>query len=201
MPEAMLFDLFGVIALTQSAESEQALASIAGAPVDDFLDAYWRPRAPYDRGELTAADYWRQVAADLGAVFDDDRVGALVTADVASWAGVDEAMVAYVERAAASAVRLGLLSNIPEDLAADFERRHRWLRCFEVVAFSCRTGLAKPDPEAYLHCCREFGLAPERVLFIDDRTENVRAAERLGMAARLFTGGSEDPFEGGLPLQ
>ncbi|MEV6924997.1 HAD-IA family hydrolase [Dactylosporangium sp. NPDC051485] len=61
----------------------------------------------------------------------------------------------------------------------------------DLVAFSCRIGRAKPDADAYLRCCHELGLAPDRVLFIDDRAENVHAAERLGLHTHLFTGPAE----------
>jgi putative hydrolase of the HAD superfamily len=188
MPDVVLFDLFGVIACHQSPAARDTLTAIADASVPAFWDVYWRLRAPYDRGQVTGAEYWRQVASELGTVFDQDRVTALIRADVASWSAVDDDMVALIDEAAASGVRLALLSNIPEDLAAHYERHHnRWLRHFELLAFSCRTGQAKPDREAYLWCCRKLGLAPDRVLVIDDRAENVHAAGRLGLHTHLFT--------------
>lgn len=74
-------------------------------------------------------------------------------------------------------------------LAVHYERHHdRWLRHFEVVAFSCRLGVAKPDAEAFLRCCDVLGVTPDRVLFVDDRAENTHAAGRLGMHTHRFTG-------------
>lgn len=189
MPDVVLFDLFGVIARSQTSEATYALTGIARVAAPAFLDAYCRHRAPYDRGQVTAAGYWRAVAHELGTVFGDDRVAALVAADVASWSAVDDAMVALIERAATAGMRMGLLSNIPEELAAHYERHHdRWLRHFELVAFSCRVGEAKPDPEAFLRCCDKLGVRPRDVLFIDDRAENVHAAGHLGMHTHQFTG-------------
>ncbi|MEV6930983.1 HAD family phosphatase [Dactylosporangium sp. NPDC051485] len=189
MPDVILFDLFGVIARHQSPSARHTLAAIAEAPDDAFWEVYWRLRAPYDLGQVTGAEYWRRVATALGTAFGEDRVAALVAADVAGWSAVDDDMVALIERTAAAGVRLGLLSNIPEELAAHYERHHgRWLRHFDLVAFSCRIGRAKPDAEAYRWCCHQLGLTPDRVLFIDDRAENVHAAERLGLHTHLFTG-------------
>ncbi|MFC4144747.1 HAD family phosphatase [Micromonospora mangrovi] len=203
MPDVVLFDLFGVIARPQSAAAKHTLTAIADAPAPAFGDVYWRLRAPYDRGQVTGTEYWHQVAGELGTVFDEDRVTALIAADVASWTAVDDDMVAMIEQAAASGVRLALLSNIPEDLAAYYERQHRrWLRHFQLIAFSCRTGLAKPDAEAYLWCCRQLDLTPDRVLFIDDRAENVHAAEHLGLHTHLFTGpaGTAQAIDAARPL-
>ncbi|SNY64727.1 HAD family hydrolase [Paractinoplanes atraurantiacus] len=189
MPEVVLFDLFGVIARNQAPEAVHALTEIAGAAAPAFLDAYWRHRPPYDRGQCTATAYWQRVALDLGTTFDTSRIANLIAADTDSWGAVDDDMVTLIERAAASGVRLALLSNIPEELAAHYEQHHRrWMRHFELVAFSCRIGRAKPDPEAFRWCARELGADPGHILFIDDRAENIAVAGRLGMRTHLFTG-------------
>lgn len=46
--------------------------------------------------------------------------------------------------------------------------------------------LAKPDPEIYTQTLSRLGQQPESCIFIDDKTENVQAANRLGMTAILF---------------
>ena len=110
-------------------------------------------------------------------------------ADIASWSSVNDDMVALIEQIAASGVRLALLSNAPEELAAHYEQHHtRWLQHFELIAFSCRVGQAEPQPEAFRWCCHKLGVTPERILFIDDRTENVHTAQRLGIHTHLFIG-------------
>nr|BFE59104.1 HAD family phosphatase [Dactylosporangium thailandense] len=184
MPDVILFDLFGVIARHQSQAGRDTLVEIAGLPEADFWQSYWHQRVAYDAGHVTGAEYWRRVSG-----FTEERIAALIEADIASWSEVDEEMVGLLERAAAAGVRLALLSNIPEELAAHYERHHRrWLRHFELVAFSCRIGLAKPDPAAYRWCCRELGLAPDHLLFVDDRDENIAAAQRVGLHTHLFVG-------------
>ncbi|GAA3927065.1 HAD family hydrolase [Actinoplanes auranticolor] len=187
MPDVILFDLFGVIARHQSLAGRRALVEIAGVPAPAFWDVYWRLRMSYDRAEVTGAEHWHQIATELGTTFDADRISALIRADTASWNAVNNDMVALIEQAAASGVRLALLSNAPEELATYYEQHHtRWLQHFELIAFSCRIGHAKPEPEAFRWCCNKLGVTPERILFIDDRTENVHAAQRLGIHTHLF---------------
>jgi putative hydrolase of the HAD superfamily len=186
MSDAVLFDLFGVIARPQSTPGQEMLAATAGVSAPAFWETYWALRVPYDRGEVTGSAYWRQVAAALGTTFDDDQITRLITADIGSWSAVDDDMVALVEQTAASGRRIALLSNIPEELAAHYEAHHRWLTHFDVVAFSCRTGYAKPVPDAYRWCCQALDLVPARILFIDDRVENIHAAEAIGMRTHLF---------------
>ncbi|PDP88073.1 HAD family hydrolase [Glycomyces fuscus] len=183
----VLFDMFGVLARHQSEEGRDRLVRVAGAPAPAFWEAYWARRPSYDRADVTASDYWRGVGEDLGAHFGRDRIADLVAADVASWSAVDETMVALVEELAASGRRIGLLSNIPEELAAHYEAHHPWLDNFHVRAFSCRIRRAKPEPDAYRWCQEALGVEPERILFVDDRGENVRAAQALGMGGHVFT--------------
>ncbi|MEU6679085.1 HAD-IA family hydrolase [Streptomyces sp. NPDC046925] len=185
--DVVLFDLFGVIARHQSAEGKDRLVRTAEVPAPAFWDAYWARRQPYDQGELTGPAYWLQVADTLAVDFGERRIAELVEADVASWSAVDETMVALVEELAASGRRIALLSNIPEELASYYEAHHHWLKHFPLRAFSCRTGHAKPDPGAYQWCLHALNTDPQHVFFVDDREENIRAAQKTGIRGHLFT--------------
>ncbi|MEV0372917.1 HAD family phosphatase [Streptomyces sp. NPDC050636] len=187
MTGTVLFDLFGVIARHQSMAGKDRLARTAGVPAPAFWDAYWALRPPYDRGDVTGPGYWQQVADSLSTRFDDQRIAELVDADIASWSAVDETMVALVEDLAAAGRRIALLSNIPEELAAHYEEHHPWLRHFPIRAFSCRIGHAKPGSDAYRWCQNALHTEPDRILFVDDRQDNIRAAEATGMHGHLFT--------------
>ncbi|WP_242587089.1 HAD family hydrolase [Streptomyces sp. MST-110588] len=165
--DVVLFDMFGVIARHQSHEGREALTERAGAPAAAFWEAYWALRPPYDRGAVTAEAYWRAVATALDTSYDQRRIADLIAADVVSWSAVDDAMVALVGELHASGRRIALLSNIPEELAAHYERHHRWLERFEIRGFSCRIGHVKPQPAAYEWCCRALGVAADRVLFVE----------------------------------
>ena len=189
-PSAILFDLFGVIACPQSSSGQEKLVATARVsgpvPGTAFWEAYWALRPAYDRGEITGSDYWRQVAAALDITFDDRQIARLIAADIDSWSAVDDDMVAMIERIAESGRRIALLSNIPAELATHYQKHHRWLARFDLVAFSCRIGRAKPEPEAFRWCCQALSLAAEHVLFVDDRTENCQAAGAIGMRTHLF---------------
>jgi FMN phosphatase YigB (HAD superfamily) len=51
---------------------------------------------------------------------------------------------------------------------------------------SWRTGVRKPDPEAYRLPLRELGVGAHECLFVDDRESNCVAARHEGMAAHRF---------------
>ncbi|MGA4845038.1 HAD family hydrolase [Streptomyces sp. G5(2025)] len=183
----LLFDMFGVIARHQSKDGRARLIATAGVPEVPFWEAYWGLRQPYDRGDVTGRGYWRQVADALGTGFGHERVARLIEADIVSWSGVDDTMVTLIEELAAAGERIALLSNIPEELAVHYEERHAWLKHFQLRAFSCRIGHAKPEPGAYRWCLDALSTEANRVLFVDDREENIRAAEACGLRGHLFT--------------
>jgi putative hydrolase of the HAD superfamily len=59
---------------------------------------------------------------------------------------------------------------------------------FDVALSSCYLGLRKPEPAIYRRALDILGRPAERILFIDDRTENVAGAEAAGMKAIQFKG-------------
>jgi putative hydrolase of the HAD superfamily len=185
MSDVIVFDLYGVIARTQTDEAKRRLVELAKVPGEEFWEAYWACRPAYDAGQGAVA-YWDEVAARMGARFDD--VPALVEADLDSWSQVDEEMADLVCALADQGRSLGLLSNIVEDLVPVWESRHgRWLGRFAALTYSCRIGVAKPDRRAYEICAERMGVATSQVLFFDDNEANVVAARQAGMSAELFT--------------
>ncbi|TDC85220.1 HAD family phosphatase [Actinomadura sp. 7K507] len=185
MPDVIVFDLYGVIARTQSPEAVRRIEEIAGDPGPAFWDAYWSCRPAYDAGQESTA-YWAEVARLLGTALPD--VPALVEADLDSWTDVDDTMVALVHELADEGRTLGLLSNIISDLVPRFEARHGdWLSRFDTLTYSCRIGVAKPDPRAYEICAGDLGVDPADVIFFDDTERNVLGARETGMRAELFT--------------
>ncbi|HEY7484174.1 MAG TPA: HAD family phosphatase [Streptosporangiaceae bacterium] len=187
MPHAIVFDLFGVIARTQTEEAKRRIEDVAGVASVPFRDAYWADRPAYDAGQ-PGADYWAQVAERLGVRYAPETVDALIEADLASWLDVDDRMVEVVAELAGQGRSLGLLSNIVGDLVPVFEERHRsWLRYFTALTYSCRIGVAKPDPRAYKISAEQLGVLPRDVIFFDDSERNVVAAREVGMTAEVFT--------------
>jgi len=52
---------------------------------------------------------------------------------------------------------------------------------FEKAYYSCRLGMRKPDPEAFLHIIRENKLNAEETLFIDDSPQHIEGAKTAGL--------------------
>ena len=73
-----------------------------------------------------------------------------------------------------------VLSNWSDETYEGMEDQHPFLKEFDDKIISGREFLVKPDPEIYKLAISRFNLIPEQTLFIDDRIENIEAAQSLG---------------------
>ena len=183
----VLFDLFGVIARQQRPGALAEMAASCHAPADAFTEAYWALRPPYDAARQSPTQYWTAVLRRLSRPVDPAAIERLRLADIDSWSRVDDHMAAYA-LSLRSRAQVGLLSNIPADHADAFLAAQPWLHNLDYVAFSGRIHAAKPEPAAFQHCVTAMHAAPADFLFVDDREENVRAAQAVGMTGHVFTG-------------
>jgi putative hydrolase of the HAD superfamily len=186
----VLFDLFGVIALDQRPGALAQMAARCEVPADTFTKAYWDLRQPYDAGQQSAPEYWAGVLRLLSRPVEPGTIEELRLADIDSWARVDDRMVAFTQ-SLRSRAKVAVLSNIPADHADAFLAAQPWMSNLDYLAFSGKINAAKPDPAAFHHCVTALHAAPADFLFIDDRAENVRAAQATGMTGHVFTGFSD----------
>jgi len=183
--EALIFDMGKVILDFNFELGMEKLAGKCGLPLEDFkkvlFDKDWI--RPYERGEISTADYHRhlceagQLRMDL-AKFNE------------SWSSVflpdllvPEALLADLRQR----YPLILVSNTNESHVHYIERHYSVLQYFDVKIFSHVVGSLKPDRKIYEAAIAASGQPPESLFFIDDREENIRAAEVFGIRAHQFT--------------
>ena len=77
--------------------------------------------------------------------------------------------------------RQATLNNESRELNEYRIQRFGLATIFDDFFSSCYTGRRKPDPAAYRTALDVTHRSPEETLFLDDRPENVAAAERLGI--------------------
>jgi len=65
-------------------------------------------------------------------------------------------------------------------------KKFPFLSWFKGILVSGDVGLKKPDPEIYKLLLDRYGLEANTCVFIDDRTENVKAASALGFSGIVF---------------
>ncbi len=181
-----IFDFGGVLVEHQTADDQAQMASVAGIPVNKLHDLYWSLRLDYDRGDLTGPDYWNAIARQAGTTLSTQQIQQLADLDSKSWMRFDDPMWDWVAQLRGEGKRVAMLSNMPQPLGDALKLETERLNRFDQVTLSYEVRSVKPDPVIYEHCLEALGTAPEQTLFLDDRIENIQAAEALGIRAIQF---------------
>jgi len=159
------------------------MAAALRMPQADFDATYWRFRLDYDAAALDPESYWNNVAQRSLSAADIEKVTEI---DNESWIHSEPVMTEWARGLRAAGMRTAILSNMPLPVREHLERA-AWLPEFDHRIFSCDVRLVKPGAEIYELCLKGLGSAPSDALFLDDRPENIRAAEQLGIHCILFT--------------
>ena len=95
------------------------------------------------------------------------------------------------------------LTNWSHELFPHGRAAFPFLGLLEDVVVSGTEGVAKPDPAVFVIVRRRTGHPLDRLVFVDDRADNVAAATAAGMDALVFTDAGRlraDLRERGLPV-
>jgi 2-haloacid dehalogenase len=96
--------------------------------------------------------------------------------------------VALMERLQSRGVPVFALSNFGVESFAYAQTQYDFLNAFDRPYISGQLRMAKPDPAIYAHVEQSSGIAPENLLFTDDRADNIAAARARGWQTHLFDG-------------
>lgn len=185
---AVLFDYGQVLSKGPNPEAWDRMRTIVQASPSVFQNAYWKPRHDYDRGTLNGVTYWQEVARSVGRFkLEEDELDALYAADVRLWTDLNEPMVEWAQELHRRGVRTGILSNIGDRMEMGIRNSFDWIDAFHHCTWSHRLNLAKPEIAIYYHAAKGLETDLARILFIDDREENVAGARAAGMAAIHYT--------------
>lgn len=182
---AVVFDIGNVLIDVQMRAAMEHWAAVLAMPADSLIQRLREDKTyrNLERGEITA----EQFRARCGEVFGRE----LAAEDFqAGWNGVFCGIVDGMERLLdrlAGRVRLVLLSNTNALHVAAFEPEYEALLSrFERRFYSHELGARKPEPEAFAPVLAYLEMPPGQVAFVDDRPENVQAAEQAGMRGVVF---------------
>lgn len=80
--------------------------------------------------------------------------------------------------------KTALLSNGKR--LAGIKKERGYYDLFHPIILSSEVGIRKPDPKVYRLILNQLNMKPEEVLFIDNKIENVKGAQSVGMDAIEF---------------
>jgi putative hydrolase of the HAD superfamily len=154
----------------------------------EFRAAYAASRSEYDRGALSAHEYWRLVGQALGRAPSAAETGELRILDVEAWFRFDPAMVEWFSAIRSSVRHLALLSNINDDGVDALRRMAPWLGTFDTLVLSCEHKVVKPGAAIFGILVDRLDVEPGECLFVDDIEANVEGARAAGLNAHRYGG-------------
>jgi epoxide hydrolase-like predicted phosphatase len=180
---AVVFDFGGVLAEEGFRDGLADLARQQGLdPVAVHKAAYDAIyESGYITGEGTAADFWRILQGKTGIAGD---LNTLFLAIVARFA-LRPRMFAAARALRSQGYITAILSDQTEWLDRLNEQLH-FFQDFDKVYNSFHLGKGKRDPSVFADVAQDLGLAPERIVFVDDNADNVERARSRGIKALLF---------------
>ncbi|MBQ4639230.1 MAG: HAD family phosphatase [Clostridia bacterium] len=84
--------------------------------------------------------------------------------------------------------RIFALTNYPEPSLTRTVERFPFFALMDGMVVSSREKTVKPEEKIYRLLMNRYDIRPEEALFIDDRPENIQAAEKLGITGWHYTG-------------
>lgn len=96
--------------------------------------------------------------------------------------------LALLDELAARGTRLYALSNWAAETFESTRGLFPFLERFDGLVISGKIGVAKPDPRIFAHLLDAHRLEARELLFVDDRANNLEAAQALGIESVLFEG-------------
>ncbi len=185
--DVILFDVGGVLLTNGWDHCERTLVlERFHLDVAEFEARHPKPYAAWEIGAITVESYLDATVFYEPRSFHPDEFFAAICAQ--SKLLPDGALGILGELAAANQCLLGALNNEARE-TNDYRFDCFGLRkLFKVALSSCYLGLRKPEPAIYKRTLDILGRPAERILFIDDRAENVEGAVAAGMRAIRFEG-------------
>jgi putative hydrolase of the HAD superfamily len=180
---AVIFDLGGVV-LDSPLHAIAAFERDTGIP-EGFINRVVLETTPdgawsrLERGELGLEEFFAAFERDCAAA--GQRLSARDMMErIGEKAQPRPAMLEAVRRIRAGGLKAAALTNNWAGPEVDDGSRALRLH-FDVFVESSVVGLRKPDPRIYEHACREIGVQPTEVVFLDDIGRNLKVARQLGM--------------------
>ncbi|WP_180934287.1 HAD family hydrolase [Nocardioides ungokensis] len=186
VPSGVVFDLGNVLIDWQPYAA--IAAGVGGDEARRFLEADDFDFMAYNHGPDSGQD-WDAAEAAVARSHPHwlEHARAYRTHFPASLVGEVPGSVDIVRRLHAAGVPLWGLTNWSHELFPHGRAAYPFLELLEDVIVSGTEGVAKPDPRIFEIVRERTGLPLDRLVFVDDRADNVAAAAAAGMDALLFT--------------
>lgn len=182
----IVFDLGGVILDIDPEKAYTAIANLAHQPlsIDEFLLAHENIFLDYEKGLISSGTFRERLKKALNAEVKDEDIDAAWNSMLLH---IPLERLLLLEKLKGQ-YQLFILSNTNEIHVPAFNKlveaacgKADIAHFFQNVHYSHLMKMRKPEPEIYQAVLDLNQLLPEETLFIDDREDNILAAQSVGI--------------------
>ncbi len=180
---AVFFDLGGVILRTEYQAPRERLAERLNMTYEDIGKIVFESETARkaSTGEIGVKEHWLAVTRKL-------RLPAAEAESIRTefFAGdvIDRDLVNLI-RSLRPRYKTGIISNAWGDMR-EYIVKHQFDDAFDMLIISAEIGMMKPQPEVYQLALKQAQVEANEAAFIDDTSENIKAANALGVHGIIF---------------
>ena len=176
----IFFDVGGVL-LTDFIEAKvMDLAKKYRVDSNVLLKAKQKYRPLADEGRISDPEFWQQVlkSVNVTAVENDWNLDAYMEE-------IDGG-IEIARKLKQNGYQIAILSNDSKQMSAQRRKKYGFDDLFHNIFISYMYGVIKPDPEIFKIALNELNVLPQQCVFLDDRKDNVKSSQQLGIQSVLF---------------
>ena len=182
--KALIWDLEGVLMLTDDANMPLTVAKKLNAPYEKVREIFFSDtNDKVDLGEVTQ-DQFNEYILDTLQISRDKKY--LLEEVLNEEFYIDNDLLIKITGMRRE-YKTGLISNFSNDLRPKIENEWAIGSAFDEIIISCEVGVIKPDPAIFNLMLDRLGVKADESVFIDDRIKNIDGAKEMGFHTIFFT--------------
>ena len=178
MQNVILFDLGGVIINWNDDWLYDEITSQLKQPFEKIKSKYNANLCSLFESKINESEFWDLVLGSDNII--DDKI---ISKTFLKKSSINYDFLNFAKSLKTNGQSIGILSNLTPETSTCIQKN--LLEDFDYHFYSNSIKLSKPNPEIYQYVCEQIN--SQKILFIDDKQENLDAAKVFGMETLLFT--------------
>ena len=178
MQNVILFDLGGVIINWNDDWLYDEITSQLNQPFEKIKSKYNANLCNLFESKINESEFWDLVLGSDNII--DDKI---ISKTFLKKSSINYDFLNFAKSLKTNGQSIGILSNLTPETSTCIEKN--LLEDFDYHFYSNSIKLSKPNPEIYQYVCEQIN--SQKILFVDDKQENLDAAKVFGMETLLFT--------------
>jgi len=185
--KVIFFDIGGVLLEIHPDKMFHCISSATGIPFEKVKSSFpEESHNIYEKGQMTNKEWFQvfKIALSNNSYLTENKFWD-------AWAMIlgKETKVLDVLLDLKKYYKVWLLSNTnPKHISDELDNKYVFPHLVDGAIYSYKVGLRKPDKEIYLKACELAEVKPKESVFIDDLSENISGAKKVGLKGIHYIG-------------